>query len=255
MSKLLQVEQLQVRIGERSICAGLDWQVNRGQVWGVLGVNGVGKSTLLQTICGLRSMEGGTVSLNGKSLESMSRRAVSRLVGMLFQHQDDLFPATVFEYVMMGRHPHVSLLRGEQPVDFEIVQRAIDQVGLKGMERRMIDTLSGGERRRVAIATLVAQHPRLYLLDEPEAHLDPHHQQAIISRMVAQSRRQSAVVMALHDINLALNYCTHLMMMFGNGTIEQGTVNEMGRQERVERLYGVPMVRLEQEGRVAYLPQ
>ncbi len=253
MSPLLQVEQLQLLIGGKAICNRLDWRVQRGEVWGLLGVNGVGKSTLLQALCGLRPAVRGTVAIDGTPLPQMSRREITRQVGLLFQHQDDIFPTTVLEQVMMGRHPHTTLLQGEQPEDLRIAQRCIAQVGLAELEQRTINTLSGGERRRVAIATLLAQQPQLYLLDEPEAHLDPRHQKEIFREVVAQGQ-QAGLVMALHDINLAIHHCTHLLLLMGDGEVAQGTVSEMVTPQRVEQLYGTRMTRIEQEGRVAYLP-
>lgn len=253
---LLELHQLSLSIGEKEICHHLDWRLESNQVWGVLGVNGVGKSTLLRAIAGLYPVESGEIRLGNRALTVMSRRQIARRVGLVFQHQDDIFPATVLEQVMIGRHPHTALLRGEQPEDRQIVQQAITLMGLEGLEQRSVDTLSGGERRRVAIATILAQQPQLYLLDEPEAHLDPRHQKVIFERVVTQLQQQQAAgVMALHDINLALHHCTHLLMLLGDGVVEQGPVAEMATLNNMERLYGTEMVQLEQQGRIAFLPK
>ena len=255
MSRLLEVEQLTLEMGGKRVCQQLEWQVQQGEVWGVLGVNGVGKSTLLQALCGLRSVASGTIQVMGRPLQTMKRREIARWVGLLFQHQDDLFPSTVLEQVMMGRHPHTTLLQREQPEDIEIAQNCIERVGLQGMEQRILDTLSGGERRRAAIATLLAQQPQLYLLDEPEAHLDPSHQKAIFREVVMQVQSQPAgLVMALHDINLAIHHCTHLLLLMGDGVVEQGCTADMVTPQRVERLYGTAMTHIQQEGQSAYLP-
>ena len=256
MSTLLKTCQLSLSIGEKRVCDRHDWDIEAGQIWGVLGVNGVGKSTLLRALVGLHSIDHGEIQLHGAPLSGMNRREIARAVGLVVQHQADIFPATVLEQVMMGRHPHTSLLQGEQPQDWEIVEQALQRMELDGLQQRTVDTLSGGERRRVAIATILAQQPQLYLLDEPEAHLDPSHQQKIFQQMVQQIRQQSAAgVMALHDLNLAIQRCTHLLMLFGEGEVEQGTVEEMATQSMIERLYGTEMVEIRQEGRVAWLPQ
>ncbi|HIJ23958.1 MAG: ABC transporter ATP-binding protein [Gammaproteobacteria bacterium] len=254
MSTILKVEQLQLSIAGKRICTGLDWKIEPQQIWGVLGVNGIGKSTLLQALCGLQPIEHGEISLQQQPLQQLKRRDIARAVALLFQHQDDIFPATVLEQVMMGRHPHTTLLKGEQPEDFKIAEQVIVAMGLSGMELRTVDTLSGGERRRVALATILAQQPRLYLLDEPEAHLDPKHQKVIFNKVVEQARtQQAALVMALHDINLAIHHCTHLLMLLKGGEAVQGEVKEMVSQQQIEQLYGTEMVRIEQNGQIAYL--
>ncbi len=255
MMPILSANALSLSINGKDVCNGLDWAVNSGEVWGVLGVNGVGKSTLLHALSGLYPVDSGELGLSGELIDQMRRREVARMVGLLFQHQDDIFPTTVEEMVRMGRHPHTSLLRGEQTEDLDIVQQIMVQMGLSGMEGRLVDTLSGGERRRVAIATLLAQQPKLYLLDEPEAHLDPRYQQEILTHVVQETaERRAALVMVLHDINLAIHHCTHLLMLMGDGIVEQGDVETMISTDRVGRLYGTEMTRIEEGGRIAYLP-
>lgn len=254
MSEVLTVKKMCLSVPEKTVCQNLNWQVDAGQIWGILGQNGVGKSTLLHAVSGMREMDSGQIFLQGKAMEKMKRRDISRLLGFLFQHQDDIFPTSVFEQVMMGRHPHISFLQGEASDDLKQVQKAINEMGLAGMEYRRIDTLSGGERRRVAIAAILAQQPQLYLLDEPEAHLDPSHQKAIFSKLLSVVEQwHKSLVMAIHDINLAIHYCTHLLMLFGDGEIQQGAVAEIATQANVERLYGTQMIQFEKEGRVAFL--
>jgi iron complex transport system ATP-binding protein len=254
MTPLLQSHRLTLSIGGKTVCEELQWSVAEGEIWGVLGVNGVGKSTLLRTLAGLYRPDRGEVRLQGTALSGLSRRQIARGIGLVFQHQDELFPLSVFEQVMMGRHPHSALLRGERPEDREIAWQALQQMELNGLEGRGVETLSGGERRRVAIATILAQRPRLYLLDEPEAHLDPSHQQRIFQELSAQIRQQPAAgVMALHDINLAIDRCSHLLLLLGDGRVEQGRVEEMATRTMVEQLYGTEMVEIQQGGRTAFL--
>jgi iron complex transport system ATP-binding protein len=110
------------------------------------------------------------------------------------------------------------------------------------MEDRNVSTLSGGERRRLGIATLLTQDPDLLLLDEPTNHLDIHHQIHILDLLQdkIQSREQ-ALLLVLHDLNLATRYCTHFLLLYGNGETAQGTADEVLTQTRLERLYGHPL--------------
>lgn len=255
MSCILSAEQLTYSIEGKAICNNLNLEIESGQIWGVLGSNGVGKSTLLKMLSGFQESKSGTIKLNNKPLNSIERKQIAKTIGMLFQHQDDIFPAKVIDVVLMGRHPYNSILNGKQEQNVIIAQQALDQMGLYNMEQRMIDTLSGGERRRVAIATILAQQPKLFILDEPEAHLDPKHQQDIFNQITSTTNSNAgAVIMALHDINHAIQHCTHILMMFGDGEVEQGTTQKMIKQEQVEKLYATKMRRFEEDSVVAYLP-
>ncbi len=255
MSPVLQVNQLSLSIADKSICERLDWRIEPEQIWGVLGVNGVGKSTLLRALAGLHPINQGEILLNGQPLTHLNRREVARRVGLVFQHQDDIFPTTVLDQVMMGRHPHTTLLRGEGAEDRKRVEWALEVMELNALQQRTVQSLSGGERRRVAIATILAQQPQLYLLDEPEAHLDPKYQQQIFLQLTESVRQQAAAsVMVLHDINLAMRYCTHLLLLFGHGEVAQGGVEVLATSENMDRLYDTGMVQLRAQGRVAWLP-
>ncbi len=255
MNPLLQTQQLQVSIAGKTICQALDLTIERGQCWGILGSNGAGKTTLLHTIAGLRPAASGTILIDGKSLTTLARRAVAQRIGVLFQDAHDAFPDTVLNTVLIGRHPHLKAWGFESAEDIALAQRALAATGLGGLEQRLISTLSGGERRRVALATVLAQDPVLYLLDEPVNHLDLHQQIAALELLKARLRDDGkAVMMSMHDVNLAARYCDHMLLLFGDGTLVQGLAREVLNQAGLERLYQHPIVSVAGPLGPAFLP-
>ena len=199
---LLEARALAVEIAAKTVCTGLELRVARSERWAVLGVNGVGKTTLLRTLAGLRRPRAGEVVLDGHLLAALTGRERARRRGMLLQSEHDEFEATVIEAVLAGRHPHVAPWAWESAADLAAARAALERVALPGFDERRLGSLSGGEQRRVSIAALLAQDPALLLLDEPTSHLDLHHQVSILDVLAASATPQGkALVMSLHDVN------------------------------------------------------
>ena len=206
---LLAVHKLAVTIAGINVCEELDFSVARGECWAILGRNGAGKTTLLHTLAGLRAPAAGSIHIDSHPLASLTARELARMRGLLPQDDFDTFPATVLETALIGRHPHLSRWQWEGPADVSIARAALAAVDIDDAEARDVRTLSGGERRRVALATLLAQQPRIFLLDEPSSHLDLSHQVALLDRLVQLARTEErALIMALHDVNLATRCCS-----------------------------------------------
>jgi iron complex transport system ATP-binding protein len=255
----LHATDLEIAIGDRVLCRGLELELRNGQCWGLLGVNGAGKSTLLHTLAGLRPATAGRIYLREQPIEELARVDVARTLGLLLQDSSDPFPATVIETALLGRHPHLSRWQWEGEDDYRIAEAALDRVGLGEMAARQVDTLSGGERRRLALATLLTQRPALMLLDEPTNHLDPAQQMRILAlltqRIASSSATPGALMMSLHDINLAARFCSHLLLLLPQGQVLSGATAELLDCDVLERLYGYPMVRIENDAGVAFLPR
>jgi iron complex transport system ATP-binding protein len=253
---LLDAKQLGVRIGAVSVCRQLDLHINTGQRWCILGRNGSGKTTLLHTLVGLHKPDSGSVMVGGKSLDSLQRRTRAQRIGILLQDHSDAFPASVMETVLIGRHPYLGPLQWEGPDDVALAREALRETGLEQMADRNVATLSGGERRRLGIATLLVQDPGLLLLDEPTNHLDIHHQVRMLDLLAGHSQAgDKAMLLVLHDLNLALRYCDHFLLLFGNGETLQGTADEVLTQAVLERLYGHPLQCLQAAQGPVWLPQ
>ncbi len=235
-------EELTLAVGGKILCRDLSWQVTAGSWWAVLGPNGVGKSTLLATLAGLTPAASGSVVLAGRPLLAWPARELAKWRGWLGQNPLLSDDATVWEAVLIGRHPHVGRWGWEGARDWAIARAALAETDLVGLEERLVATLSGGERQRVAIAALFTQQPHLYLLDEPTNHLDLRHQLAIFERLEARRREGAAIVTALHDPNWAARYATGVVLMDGQGSIEVGAAAVLLTAERLSALYGLPLV-------------
>jgi iron complex transport system ATP-binding protein len=251
----LTCQSLDVSIGGKDVCKGLNLELNAGQFWGLLGPNGIGKTTLLKCLAGLSLPENGVVLLENQAIDKLPRRAIARLLGMLQQHTVYIFDASVLETAMTGRHPHLGYWEREGSQDKQKALDAIRAVDLEGFEARSVTGLSGGEARRLAFAALLVQEPSILLLDEPTNHLDMKHQIRIMNLVETQiTQAQRSAMIALHDVNLAARYCSHILMLFGNGDWQAGPVSELLSLENLERLYQCPVESVQTSGGKRFLP-
>ncbi|MCB1843569.1 MAG: ABC transporter ATP-binding protein [Halioglobus sp.] len=232
---------LRVEVPGRSLVDGLAFALRAGEFLAVLGQNGAGKSLTLHTLAGLRKAAAGKVELHGLPLNTMPRQAIAQGMALLPQHSDDAFPASVFDTALAGRHPHVPRLQWESPADREIAADCLRLMNLQELHGRDIATLSGGERRRLAVAQVLAQSPEVYLLDEPTNHLDPQHQLDVLNVFAARAASGKTVVASLHDVNLAARYATSCLLLFGDGRWRLGPAATILSASVLSELYATPM--------------
>lgn len=250
---LLAARDLTLQVAGRRLCQGLDFAVLAGQSWAILGLNGAGKTTLLHTLAGLRAPASGAVELGGKFLRCYSPRELALRRGLLEQSSFDAFPSTVLETALVGRHPHLSRWAWETRADEAAAWSALEAVGLADFAQRDAQTLSGGERRRLALATLLAQDPALLLLDEPTASLDLHHQVAMLDLLRDLQQRGKTLVMVLHDLTLAARYCDHVILLDGAAS-QCGPAAELLRPERLAACFRHPIRALSDGAGRAFVP-
>jgi iron complex transport system ATP-binding protein len=238
----LETRELSLRIGERILVRDLSVSFETGQNWAILGANGSGKTTLLQTLAGLRTADSGAVLLDGQTIQDMPRRVRAQTLGILFQDAPNTFPATVLEMVLSGRHPHLGFWQNEAAQDHTMAHAALATVELAEFAGRELATLSGGERRRVEIATLLAQDAPLCLLDEPVNHLDPRYQIALLRLLSARAQKNGHLnLFVLHDVNLALRFCSHGLLLFADGGTRHGRLADILDCSVLETVYDCAM--------------
>lgn len=256
---LLEARQLTVDIGQQAICRDFNLTIQAGERLAILGRNGAGKSTLLAVLAGLRAPQAGEVRIAGQTYAELGPLASARIRGWLPQSRADAFVSTVLESALIGRHPHLGRWQWESTEDARLARQALAAVDLAGLEQRDVQTLSGGERQRLAIATLLTQSPKLFLLDEPIAHLDLKHQIAMLERFADLARggnsADTAVCMVLHDPGLAWRFCDRALLVHGDGRTELGVSQEILTAERLSALYQYPLQAVESDGRLSFIPR
>lgn len=245
----LSTENLKVHIGNKAICNELNCQFKPGEIWGILGPNGVGKTTLLHTLAGLRKPNAGKVLLNQKNLQSYAHKTISAQISLLLQENDYVFPSTVAEVAASGLYAKNSFDQKH------LVKDALNATGLTGKEMQSVHALSGGEKRRLAIATLLTQQPDIYCLDEPSNHLDLKHQQKMLTIFKNLAKQNKTIILSTHDINLASRTCDKILMLFGNGVVTEGTTKTCLNQAILETLYQCKLTQIQHQERAYWLTE
>ena len=248
---LLQVDDLQLRQGDRYLIRGLNLYIEPGQCWVVLGRNGSGKTSLLRTLAGIQAEAGGAVRLGGTPLQQLPPRQRARRIGLVFQHSDPGFHSTTLEMALSGGYPHRGGWGWESAQEVSRARQALQSVGLEALAERPLESLSGGELRRAEIARLLVQRPAVAMLDEPLNHLDLA-QQLVMLRLLRQrfTVQGHALLLVLHDLNLARRVASHLLLLHGDGRWQAGPVAQLGDAQTLGELLGYPL----QELRTAHGP-
>ncbi len=238
---LLRGSNVSVHVPGRVLVDALDFSLRAGELVAILGQNGAGKSLTMLTLAGLRRTDGGNVSLLDKDIAQCQRRMIAQHLALLPQFVDDIFPATVLDTVLIGRHPHIGRFRWESAEDHAAARKALNTMGLETLSARDVLTLSGGERRRLAIAQLLTQAPDVYLLDEPTNHLDPQHQLDTLQVFRRLADSGAGVIACLHDVNLAARFADRCLLLFGDGRWELGSCAEVLTESRLSELFATRM--------------
>ncbi|MFQ1931492.1 heme ABC transporter ATP-binding protein [Aeromonas veronii] len=246
-SPLLSCTRLSLRRGQRQILDGLDLSLESGTLTALLGPNGAGKSSLLKCLTGELEYEG-SITLFGADRQQWDSSQLAHRLGVLPQSSSLNFPFLCEEVVAMGRLPHSEPAARRN----EIVAAAMTHAGVEHLAKRLYPGLSGGERQRVQFARVLAQiwqapspteqteQPRLLLLDEPTSALDLKYQHQLLTMARALASRNTAVLVVLHDLNLAARYADRLVMLERGKLMADGTPGEVLTPELISRLYGYP---------------
>jgi iron complex transport system ATP-binding protein len=250
-----EVSNLRIAVGDKSLLAGVEFSVEPGEWVTVIGPNGAGKTTLVQAIAGLRKFDSGSIQLSGRSLHGLSDRSRAGLVA--FVPQTPVVPEgmSVYDYVLLGRVAHRSLLRAETPMDHSVVGEVLSRLDLHELADRGVQTLSGGERQMAVIARALVQESPLLVLDEPTTGLDLRHQLEVLE-VVAQERRSRriAVVATLHDLTLAGRFADRLCVLDGGRVVASGSVAEILTPETIRAHYGVAVRVVDVDGIPVVVP-
>ncbi|MGA7075074.1 MAG: ABC transporter ATP-binding protein [Halobacteriota archaeon] len=214
--------------------------VRPGEVIGLVGPNGSGKTTLIKAISGVLRPQVGIITLDDVDVYRIKPKRLAQHMAVVPQSTDTFFfDFTVEEVVLMGRNPHIKFLGTESTHDFDVVQKALEMTDVARFADRKINELSGGERQRVIIARALAQEPKILLLDEATSQLDIGIKIEIFDLVRRLAASGIAVIAAIHDLNLAAQYCDRLLLLKRGEIIADGTVEEVLTQEYIAEAFGV----------------
>ena len=239
MTPLLEARGVAFAYGRRRVLDGVTVGIAPGELVGVIGPNGGGKTTLVRLLSGVLTPSAGEVLLGGAPLARLVRRDVARRLAVVPQDPVLELPFTALEVVLMGRAPHLPALGFAGDRDVAIARTAMAGLDVGDVEDRSLDRLSGGERQRVLLARALAQEPEVLLLDEPTTHLDLRHQAGIYDVVEALRReRGTGVLCVLHDLNLAAAYCDRLVLLAGGRVVREGRPHDVLTVEVLRAAYG-----------------
>jgi len=238
---------------EKPVLHEINVRVDPECVLFILGPNGCGKSTLLACLYGALTPDRGDVRLDGRLLSQFNSRERAQRIAFVPQIHEPVFAYNVEEFVLMGRTPYARWLSGPSPADRACAREALATVGMRPSAHRSYTTLSGGEQRLVLLARALAQSARTLLLDEPDAHLDPGHQQRVLSLVEGIAADGHAVVISSHNPNNALVYASTVGLLT-DGVLASGDPQDVLTAETLEAAYGVPFrVLTGQNGQRAFI--
>ena len=226
----------QTKHGIKTVATGIDGTIKSGELTCLLGANGVGKSTLLKTLSSFQPKTGGEILLEGRELSEYSDKQLSRLIGVVLTEKPDVRNMTVRELVSLGRSPYTGFWGTYSKDDLQVVDEAIAMVGIEPLKKRMVHTLSDGERQKVMIAKALAQQTPVIYLDEPTAFLDYPSKVEVLQLLCRISREADKVIfLSTHDVELALQMADTIWLMTQGEAVAIGSPKSLAEQGALGR--------------------
>jgi iron complex transport system ATP-binding protein len=240
---MLTVEGISFSYRDKPVLQDVDLEVRKGEIIGILGPNGCGKTTLLKLLNRNLKPQKGRVLMKGVDLEEISKRKIARHIAVVPQSNEIRFAFTVRDIVSMGRMPFLSQFQGESRDDMQIVEEAMEKTSIKEFADRLISNMSGGERQRVIIARALAQRPEIILLDEPTLHLDINHQFEVLDLVKRLSKEEGlTVVIVSHDLPMVVKYCDRMVLIHDHRIHALGTPQEVLTPENMRTVFNIEAV-------------
>lgn len=235
----LELKNLSCGYGSRRVINSISLSISTGEVIGLLGANGCGKTTLIKTILGLLPAQAGEVRLDGSNIKSWSSAQIARVIGYIPQMHTPPFPFEVLDVVLMGRTAHIKPFAAPSKKDVKIAEQALEMLNISYLRDRIYTQISGGERQLVLIARALAQEPKILIMDEPTASLDFGNQIKVLSHVKQLAALDIAVLMSCHFPEHAFIYSNRAVLLNEGRILHSGTPGEAITAERLKILYGV----------------
>ena len=238
---IIELKNLSIGYGNKSVLQDVNAKINKGEIVGIIGCNGAGKSTLLKTIRGLLPKQSGEILYFGRKLESFSEKELAREVAYLQQNVEVGFGYTGKDIVLAGRYPYMKWWKGESISDEELALKCMEYTGTKELAERPVNEVSGGQKKRILLAKVLAQQTPILFLDEPTTGLDMVYQEEIFRFSKALAKMGKTILMVVHELNLAAKYCSRIILL-GEGTvIADGRPDNVFTEKILSKAYNAPV--------------
>ena len=255
LSTALKFADLCVTLNHAEILRGVSGELRRGEVTGILGPNGCGKTTLLRALCRLIKADSGSITLCGGTAETdiaaLAPKALARRVSFLPQQRP--CRTSPPNARLPWRYPYLGFSRTLSNEDRAVIQNALKTAGVSAFADRRLPMLSGGERQRVFLAMLLAQNTDVVLLDEPTTYLDARHKFELMALLSTLKAQNKAVGIVLHELPLAFKFCDRLLLMKNGQIMQSGTPEELLKTGLIEHLFGVSLTPVMLDKEVEYI--
>ncbi len=256
MKELLTIKHLSWQINNKNILQNISFAVEQGEIIGIIGPNGAGKTSLLRCLLNHQQDFTGDISFKNKNIKHYSARELAQHFSLVAQKAAPLFDLSVFDVVKMGLLPHKKLFALDTDHDLHQIELALEKVGLLALINTPFNLLSGGEQQRVFIARALVQKADVLILDEPTNHLDVYYQHQILSLVTSLNM---TVIMTVHDLNLAAQYCQRLLLLDQGELISDGTPEKVLNTNLLSKVFKLHCIRdkdpITQKLRVAFYPK
>lgn len=251
MKAMIEIKDLQFSYQIQPVLEDVCCHIHAGDFVALVGPNGSGKSTLLKCINRILRPQKGVITINGEEVATIAPTELARFMAYVPQSQRRQYSTTVFDAVLTGRKPHI----GWRPMnrDFDYVSDTLRFLHLEKLSDKRVNELSGGQQQMVMIARALAQEPKILLLDEPTANLDIRHQFEVLELLHDLCNKGITIIIAIHDINMAIRYASHIMML-KEGRIFAYGKEEVVTSENIGELYNINVEIIRREDSLYILP-
>jgi len=244
--KALSISNLSWSYSDKKILDQVTVDIKGSTFTGIIGPNGSGKTTMAKLVSKLLPVDKKTVYVDMEDLSSIKIKQLAKSMALVPQSSAINYDLTVYDVVALGRTPHLKRFQQESQSDHDLIQSVMEETDTWQYRDRLIHQLSGGERQRVIIARALAQEPQILILDEPVTYLDVHHQIQVMALIKSLAeKRKITIVTILHDLNHAIKYCDHVIMLQAGKIFDHGHPSQVMTQENIKSVYGIDVYMIE----------